>query len=277
MVWVLSSKSGDFFGTKPNDLWVWPLLFLGLSAFIALLRRNRNGYGTLLAATTLALAAAFALSKTDELGAQSFWRCSFAAFWSVLYLVGLGFFKDWRPTRAHPFAAIGWIAILSLTIFLSFKDSWRTHQWQSAVNAIPRHYPDALAAGIQIAWVLAALLLGVWTFWKEYRTRLNLAPAAFAPIVLIAWGIAKRTRNPLVPSLLLNFFGLALGTYTLVRGVRGGRIYEANLGMLIIAALALARFFDSDFEFVARGIAFIAIGLGFLVTNLVVFKRKARA
>ncbi len=173
--------------------------------------------------------------------------------------------------------AIGWIGILSLTIFLSFKDSWRTNQWQTAVDATARHYPDALAVGIQIAWVLAALLLGAYTFWKEFRDRVNLAPALLAPVVLVAWGIAKQTRNPLLPSLLLNLFGLGLGLFTLIRGVRSGRIFEANLGMLVIAALALARFFDSDFEFVVRGIAFIAIGLGFLVTNLVVFKRRARA
>jgi drug/metabolite transporter superfamily protein YnfA len=277
MVWVLSSKTGDSFGVRPNNLWGWPLIFLGLPAFIDLLRRNRNGYGTLLAASSLTLAAAFALAKTDEMGAQSFWRCAFAGFWSVFYLVGAGYFKDWRPTRAHPFVWIGWIAILSLTILLSFKDSWRTHQWQRAVDFVPRHYPDALPVGIQIAWVLGALLLGAYTFWKEFRTRVNLAPAALAPVVLVAWGIAKRTRDPLLPSLLLNLFGLALGLYTLIRGVRAGRIYEANLGMFIIAALAVARFFDSDFEFVVRGIAFIAIGLGFLVTNLVVFERRARA
>jgi hypothetical protein len=277
MVWVLSSKTGDSFGVRPNDLWVWPLIFLGLPAFVDLLRRDRNGYGTLLAASSLILAAAFALARTDALGAHSFWCCAFAAFWSVVYLAGAGYFKDWRAIRAHPFVPIGWIAILSLTILLSFKDSWRTHQWQSAVDAIARHYPDALAVGIQIAWVLAALLLGAYFFWKEFRSRLNLAPAALAPVVLLAWGIAKQTKNPLLPSLLLNLFGFALGLFTLIRGVRAGRIYEANLGMLIIAALAVARFFDSDFEFVVRGIAFIAIGLGFLVTNLIVFKRRARA
>lgn len=276
-VWVLSSKTGDLFGVRPNDLWVWPLIFLGLPAFIELLRRNRNGFGTLLAASSLVLAAAFGLGATDSLGAQSFWRCAFAAFWSVVYLAGVGYFKDWRPNRAHPFVAIGWIGILSLTVFLSFKDSWRTNQWQTAVDAVARHYPDALAVGIQIAWVLAALLLGAYTFWRELRHRVNLAPALLAPVVLVAWGVAKQTRNPLLPSLLLNLFGLALGLFTLIRGVRAGRIYEANLGMLVIAALALARFFDSDFEFVVRGIAFIAIGLGFLMTNLVVFKRRARA
>lgn len=276
-VWLTSSKIADFSGPKPAALWFWPLLFLGLPAFVAILRRNRNGYGSLFATLALAIAAAFGLAAIDQMGAQSFWRCAFAGFWSLVYLVGVSSFKDWRLTRPHPFAGIGWIGILSLTIFLSFKDSWRTHQWQNAVNAIPRHYPDAAAVAVQISWVLAALLLGVYVFWREERARLNLAPAAFAPVVLVAWGIAKRTGNPLIPSLLLNLFGLGLGIFTLLRGVRAGRVFEANLGMLVIAALALARFFDSDFEFVVRGVAFIAVGLGFLVTNLVVFKRRARA
>jgi hypothetical protein len=209
------------------------------------------------------------------LGAQSFWRCSFAAFWTVVYLVGIAPFKDWRPTRPHPFVAAGWIGILSLTIFLSFQGTWRTHQWQNAVDLVPRHYPDALAAGIQIAWIMAALFFGACAFWKDQK--LNLAPAALAPVAVIAWGIAKQTGNPLIPSLLLNFFALALGIFTLLRGIRAGRVLEANLGMVVVAILAITRFFDSDFEFAVRGIAFIAIGLGFLVTNFVLFKRRARA
>jgi hypothetical protein len=75
-VWVFSSKHGDFFGAHPNDLWGWMLLLLGLPAFLTLLRQSRNGYGTLLATTALAIATAFSLGQTDEIGAQSFWRCS---------------------------------------------------------------------------------------------------------------------------------------------------------------------------------------------------------
>ena len=274
-VWVFSSKHGDFFGVHPNDLWAWPLLFLGLPAFIMLLRQNRNGYGTLLATTALAIACAFSLGQTDDIGAQSFWRCSFAAYWSLIYLVGAVSFYDWRPTRFHPFVAIGWIGILSMAVFLSFQDQWRNRQWQSAVDFVPRHYPDALAAGIQIGWVGAALLFAGYALWK--KRELNLAPAAFTPIALIAWAIAKGTGEPLIPSLILNFFLLALGVFTLLRGIRSGRVVEANLGMLVIAILGTARFFDTDLEFVVKGIAFIAIGFGFLVTNLIVFKRKARA
>ena len=274
-VWVLSSKAGYFLGARPNDLWVWALLLLGVPAFIARLRKDQDSYGTLLVMTALAVASAVSLGQTDEIGAQSFWRCSFAGFWTVVYLVGAAAFKDWRATRPHPFVVAGWIGILSLAIFLSFKESWRTQRWQNAVDLMPRHYPDVLATGIQIAWILAALLFAAYALWKDRKV--NLEPAAFTPIALVAWGIAKWTGDPLVPSLLLNFFMLGLGVFTLLRGIRAGRVFEANFGMLVVAILAIARFFDNDLEFVVRGIAFIAIGLGFLGTNLVVFKRRARA
>src|SRR5947209_3811290 len=95
--------------------------------------------------------AALSLGQIDEIGAQSFWRCSFAAYWSLAYLVGVVSFDDWRPTRFHPFVAIGWIGILSMAVFLSFRDEWRNRQWQNAVDFVPRHYPDLLAGGIQLA------------------------------------------------------------------------------------------------------------------------------
>lgn len=209
------------------------------------------------------------------MGAQSFWRCSFAAFWTVAYLTGAVAFREWRVTRPHPFVAAGWIGVLSLAVFLSFRNSWRMWKWQNAVDLVPRHYPDVLAGSIQAAWVVAALLFTAYAIWKARDV--NLAPAGFVPFTLASWAIAKRFGNPLVAALLINFFMLALGLFTLLRGIRAGRVVEANLGMVVIAALAVARFFDSDIEFVVRGLAFIAIGLGFLVTNLIVFKRKARA
>ncbi len=275
-VWVMSSKNGSFFfGANPDDLWAWVLLLLGLPAFLSLWKQNRNGYATLLALTSLAVAAAFSLGRTDDIGAQSFWRCSFAGYWTLIHLVGAVAFKDWRPRRPHPFVAIGWIGILSLAVMLSFQEFWRTHQWQNAVDLIPRHYPDLLAGAIQAGWLLAAILFAAYAIWK--RRSANLAPAAFAPVVLGTWCIAKATGDSLIPSLVIDGFMLALGVFTLLRGIRAGNVYAANLGMLVIAILAVARFFDNDLEFVVRGIAFIAIGLGFLVTNLVVFKRKARA
>jgi len=37
----------------------------------------------------------------------------------------------------------------------------------------------------------------------------------------------------------------------------------------VIAALAMARFFDSDLGFVTRGLGFIAVGAAFLTANVI--------
>ena len=41
-----------------------------------------------------------------------------------------------------------------------------------------------------------------------------------------------------------------------------------------IAALVSARFFDSEFSFVIRGIAFMLVGAGFLAANVFLLRRR---
>ena len=75
--------------------------------------------------------------------------------------------------------------------------------------------------------------------------------------------------------LLLDAYALALGVELIARGLRAESITRANFGLLVIAALAVARFFDSDLTFVVRAVGFIVIGLGFLGTNLLLFRRRS--
>jgi hypothetical protein len=56
-----------------------------------------------------------------------------------------------------------------------------------------------------------------------------------------------------------------------------GRIGTANLGMLVIAGIVAARFFDSEIGFVVRGVGFIVMGVGFLVANFILFKKRSAA
>jgi hypothetical protein len=49
-----------------------------------------------------------------------------------------------------------------------------------------------------------------------------------------------------------------------------------NAGLLVLAALIMARFFDSQFGFVIRGIAFIVLGVGFLAANVYLVRRARR-
>lgn len=47
-----------------------------------------------------------------------------------------------------------------------------------------------------------------------------------------------------------------------------------NFGLLIIAVLALLRFFDNSIPFVWRGLFFVATGIGFFVANYLLLKKR---
>jgi hypothetical protein len=59
----------------------------------------------------------------------------------------------------------------------------------------------------------------------------------------------------------------------------GGRAKSARLtllngGLLAAGGVVVARFFDSDMDLLARGIAFVLLGAGLLGSNLYVMRRK---
>jgi uncharacterized membrane protein YgaE (UPF0421/DUF939 family) len=57
-------------------------------------------------------------------------------------------------------------------------------------------------------------------------------------------------------------------------GLARGRFAETNAGMLLLTALIVMRFFDTDVGFLVRGLAFIGAGVGFLVVNMLLLKRR---
>ncbi len=85
------------------------------------------------------------------------------------------------------------------------------------------------------------------------------------------------TRCTFAVTILFDVYALALGVELIARGMKAQSVARANFGLGVIAALAVARFFDSDLSFVTRAIGFIVIGLGFLLTNFLLFKKRRLA
>ena len=75
-------------------------------------------------------------------------------------------------------------------------------------------------------------------------------------------------------ALIFDAYALILGSELMARGVRANSVLRANFGLIIITGLALSRFFDSDLDFVTRGLGFILVGAGFLVANVIFFKQR---
>jgi hypothetical protein len=68
--------------------------------------------------------------------------------------------------------------------------------------------------------------------------------------------------------LAFNTYGVGLGLLVCRDGLQRGRVGTMNFGLLLISAVLVARFFDVDWSFVVRGVAFVILGLTFLGVNL---------
>ncbi len=66
---------------------------------------------------------------------------------------------------------------------------------------------------------------------------------------------------------------LIVGIGTIALGARQQSLARVNLGMSVVAIQIVVRFFSSELGFVARGLAFIVVGLGFLLANFVLTKK----
>jgi hypothetical protein len=73
-----------------------------------------------------------------------------------------------------------------------------------------------------------------------------------------------------------NLFGLVLGVWTIRLGIARDRLYVVNVGMLMVSALILVRFFDSSMTFVVRGVVFILVGAAFLASNVLLLQRRRK-
>lgn len=136
---------------------------------------------------------------------------------------------------------------------------------------------------VELLFPIAAVCLASFDLLRR-RAEFSLSAALFPVVTAIAWAIThlcefpndrwQSTRCSFAATAVMNCYALLLGIDILARGIHTNSIARANFGLLLIAALAICRFFDSDLSFVARGVGFIIVGVGFLVANLLLFKRR---
>jgi hypothetical protein len=119
---------------------------------------------------------------------------------------------------------------------------------------------------------LSAVTLMVTAVRRKEMWRLSYG--LFSIVGLVGFCVAASMGgNEFAPVLICNFYVLALGLSTLIYGIRRGLIGTINGGMGILSVLIVLRFFDVDFSFLVKGVVFILMGTGFLITNLILVRR----
>ena len=267
-------------GWRENPLYFWMLLLLVVPYFAALYRRNRGTQETSWVAIVLAITAAIGLGFTAHFSEANLGVVAFAGFFAAVYICGIEFFPAADSGRPHLLALLSGVAIGVMTIVLTFEGIWRHKPLQAPIDL-----PHGISIAIELSFPIAAVVLAVWSFVRR-RAQFSVLAAAFPVVVGVGWFMASGCDSSsmswpvscgLWAAVLLDVYALGLGVELIARGLRADSTARTNFGLLIIAALGIARFFDSDLSFVTRAIGFIVIGVGFILTNVVLFKKRSAA
>jgi len=200
------------------------------------------------------------------------WIIVYMGLFSTLYLAGAYWFDDAESGWQKPMQLVGAAGIAILTLMFTYEWAWDDVGWRCWRYGYRYHqgavWADFLLAGLT---PIAALILMVTAVRRGQIWRVSYGAAAIVGVIGFAIASTHTRETPCI--MLCNAYAFVLGIATIVYGIRNGRIGTVNGGMGILSALIVLRFFDEEFSFVVRGVAFIVLGIGFLSTNIVLARR----
>lgn len=252
----------------------WPLLALLAPFAVMLLRVDRfqPRLTTLLWAgcTSVTVAAGVTIERVMP----GIWAILYTSLFSLIFLCGEFWFSKAEGFWTRPLRHFGAGGILVLSFLLTFewpwqKIGWHHYRWEQIADNPWRALPDVVLGGI-VPLTAIVLLVTTWRRRQPLGLLLGLAPV----LAVCGFGATGSLDSPGLAMAMFNVYFLVVGIWLLVTGIRIPLQGQMNVGLLAVSALLVARFFDTDMDFLVRGLLFIALGIAFLVTNVVIIRRK---
>ncbi|WP_371361524.1 hypothetical protein SRRS_29080 [Sporomusa rhizae] len=259
-VWAFSS----YFDSGKQIIWV--LFSLIVPYYWGLLKNHRYTNTTVVFSWVILICFYFCFGTAFARYLDHLSILIYGSLFTLTYIAAGLWFSGHHQGWPMPFKAIGLAGSVGLTFLLTFNDVWRHITIDKGTVPFAAYL---LALGLVVAVVGGSLMLkkrksqGIWQF-------------SFIPCVM-GFGYILRffDVSGIGATVIMNGYMLWLSVSVIAVGVREQRIGVVNLGMLMIAVLIVARFFDIDLSFIVRGVAFVLVGIGFLVANVILVRRKA--
>jgi len=251
----------------------WPLLLPALVYLRQQLRQNRHSPVSLLALYGLLFSITISLGIVFERTLPGLWTIAYAALLTGFYLLGITYYKD-EDGWNNPLKLFGLISIPVLAYIFTWTHFWTDIGWDYCrVDWRHQWWGIWMDGGITLTLIGGWAVVVVKAFRKNSveTTLLSLFPLLAAICFLI--GAGTKTADT-VNALIFNTYFLSLGILFIALGCRSLKLRQLNGGLFLLSLLIITRFFDDEFGFLVRGIAFIVLGTCFLVANLIIARKK---
>ncbi len=190
---------------------------------------------------------------------------AYMSLFSAYYLLGS---SDWFQSHKkinNGFKQLGIAGSFYLLLMLSFDSLWKDFR--------DDHYFDIIIT-FEIISIFLTTALALFLLIRKLKKSAINEVMPFDVSFLLFLLIFVFCINSFLAAVLINLMVLAIGILTIKSGSKKDHLGILNLGLLIITALIICRFFDTNISFVLRGILFILVGFGFFVTNYLMLKRR---
>lgn len=251
----------------------WPLLVPALFFLRQRLRKNTHSPDTLLTIYGLLLSITIALGIVFERTVPGLWTMAYAALLTGCYLIGITHYEastDW----GNPLKLFGTVGIALLSYLFTWTYFWENIGWSYCrTDWGYERWGIWTDSAITLALICGWASIAVKAFKKQSieTSVLSLFPILATVCFLVG---SLTDLADVINALIFNSYFLALGVLYIVLGCRSLRLRQMNGGMFLLSLLIITRFFDDEFGFLARGIAFIILGAAFLTANLIIARKK---
>ncbi len=251
--------------------WAYFLLMLAvLPHYYFLFRSRASGWFAVLHHFVIPVSLLICLGIVGDKNGEKWMWVAYMSMLGIFYLAGQYLTSKNLTGISNAYRIIGWTGSLVLLFIGSFNEFWSEVHWDKKY--------DRLDMGSLPFLVAMSFTIGAVEIMRRLYQRKLLSitdPIVFAFLVYAPLFFAGIWAPDLV-TILVNLYLLAIGVWLLIRGQQQERLALLNLGLGVIAVLAVCRFFDTDLSFIVRGIMFIVVGGGFVYFNYQLIQKKKK-
>lgn len=268
--WVIETQNQG-----GHALWYWALLAGALPFLRMEHRRDAEAPRNAFLGWVLCLVLCVGLGVSLEKILPGLWIVVYTAMFAAFALLG----RDALTGRSgQPFRVVGGVGTVVLALMLTLDFAWRDIGYNFYRGGTDRflEWYGVVDYALVLLSLSAVTVLGVRCGTRGAWGGLIWAVSpVLASTFFVLASLEQESILRQGPIAAYNIYLLVLGVSVLRGGIVSGMIGRANAGLGILALLFTFRFFDSDLGILARGVAFIIIGMGFLGANLWLSRRAA--
>ncbi len=259
-------ETGYWSRTTEDTYLYWIILLLILPHYYLLVKNTPKSNFTTFHNWAIPLSVVTMLGTLADDHTPLMW-IAYMSLFGIFYHVGNILHFDQQKLRNNGYKITGSLGTIGLLLYLSFNFFWED------LGSYDINFSELIASReFWIATILSLIAAGGLGWHFKNNQLILFKPIALVFILFILTFIIG-IYSPFA-MVLINLCVFAIGILTVGVGADQDHLGILNYGLLIITALVVCRFFDSDISFVLRGILFVLVGIGFFTANYLMLKKR---